>query len=96
MQEYAVVNLGEATDYQMYQTVDRDGISEQGIYASPLLDELVCSLGSITKRDCFVEDEVEVTAAREGMVLVGRVSNEGNNKIGRFERQILAPSRPIF
>jgi hypothetical protein len=41
MQEYAVVNLGEATGYQMYQTVDRDGISEEGISASPLLDELV-------------------------------------------------------
>jgi hypothetical protein len=87
-EEYVVVNLEKATGYQ---TINSDGISEEGISAA-----LVCSLSSIIKRDYFVEDEVEVTPDLEVMVLVGRLANEGNNKIGRFERQILAPSRPIF
>jgi hypothetical protein len=57
---------------------------------------ILCALSAAINRDCFVEDEVEVTADWEGMVLVGRAAEKGNTKIGRFERQILAPSRPIF
>ena len=77
-------------------SVNEDGIGDEDIPAVPVLDELVCSALHQWQINCGGGGDLEVTEECWGLImhsmalLVGRAANEGNQKVGRFWRHMLA------